>query len=425
MISFPIIDYAQHPAFKEYGIKHEDISVWLEKNFKEIDGEIEEFYGKKDFSMDTISTFVKEKFTKKEKEITLHLNQYYDAPDFVKETLSEAVFKTFNKLNQEVIFNSFREFDKETSKVSHAGSNVFEDLDKEGISVSNIPIKEIKKIRTYLTPYITKLQERRQQNPYSRCAFALPLRSLPWNIIMKYFKKSGFLDGGAKYYGYSITPMGFGLELSHEDQTWWKNCYEDVNIPTSKTVYMHNDYDFDYIKAMVYLDEVDVEKGAFSYVKGSHQWKRDHSLTYMNKEVESLLLRHPKFKSKSHYYRRTMKTPFGREIFASLPKVLQRPSHFGDDILDNTQLSKQLLEREFWATSDKGNFVLFTGGNGIHRGGNVHKGERIAIQITISKTPILSKKIRKVARDIIGKSLSTLIGEKKLMRLFDKTGHTF
>jgi len=42
-----------------------------------------------------------------------------------------------------------------------------------------------------------------------------------------------------------------------------------------------------------------------------------------------------------------------------LPRALQGSSHFGDDVIDGTQLSKDLLENEVLMTKDVGNCIVF------------------------------------------------------------------
>ncbi|MBL7729399.1 MAG: hypothetical protein JNM68_17015, partial [Dinghuibacter sp.] len=218
---------------------------------------------------------------------------------------------------------------------------------------------------------------------------------------------------------------GCGLEYSTDKQTWWRDAYADAGLPTSRCVYMHNDYDYDYVKSLVYLSEVSATTGPFSYVPESHHWTRPLSLSFYIKELEIALSRKMRALAPKDdpYYRPAMKYEAGRKLFISFPSIFRQLSHFGDDVLDGTPLSDELMSKEFQVTSDKGNFVFFTGGSGIHRGGNVYKGERWALQITLTREPGLKKKISSFSRRTTGAMLAAILGEEKMLQI-QKKYHT-
>ena len=67
----------------------------------------------------------------------------------------------------------------------------------------------------------------------------------------------------------------------------------------------------------------------------------------------------------------------------ALPAALRGTTHFGDDILDTSTLSSLLLNDEVVFAGPAGTFLVFDGATGIHRGGQVTRGERWAVQIAM------------------------------------------
>ena len=72
---------------------------------------------------------------------------------------------------------------------------------------------------------------------------------------------------------------------------------------------------------------------------------------------------------------------FQGEQFSDYQKT--RVTEIGRLIENNTSTSKFLDENLFTFTSDSGNTLLFDPGAGIHTGGIVKKGERIALMVVI------------------------------------------
>ena len=91
-----------------------------------------------------------------------------------------------------------------------------------------------------------------------------------------------------------------------------------------------------------------------------------------------------------------------------LPPLLRGTTHFGDDILDDTDLSRKLLSQEVVFKGPTGTCVLFDGSRGIHRGSLVTTGGRWAVQIglrvqretslpRVRKRGALRKQLRKLS----------------------------
>lgn len=426
MSAFPVIDYAQHPAFSGLPQYPDDLSATLLARFNEAGNRVMEFDASpqhrdeaeiRRFYEQTIAPFVTE-------HIASLITGSYSGPEESRELMTIALGSFVSKMTDQSLYQNI----KKQTPVQPGSVNarkVYDELVESGITCSAIPAGEIEKFNRDITAYKNELKQRAEETPQVRNALSLPRRSGFWRIIEHYMEQSGFKQGAAAFYGGNLVVTGCGLEYSSDKQTWWRNCYADAGLPTSKCVYMHNDYDYDYVKSLVYLSEVNEQSGPFSYVPESHHWTRPLSLSFYIKELEIALSRKMRAiaPKEDPYYRPAMKYETGRKLFISFPSIFRQLSHFGDDVLDGTPLSDELMAKEFRVTSDKGNFVFFTGGSGIHRGGNVYKGERWALQITLTREPGLKKKISSFSRRTTGAMLAAILGEEKMLQI-QKKYHT-
>ena len=146
---------------------------------------------------------------------------------------------------------------------------------------------------------------------------------------------------------------------------------------------MHFDADRDVLKAMLYLTDVGSENGPFSFIPGSHQWARSSLVCAIHKgfdQAQWQVFQWPDNRQ-SYYYRPRFKLREQRPDTLALPPRLRGSTHFGDDILDGSPLSQELLRREHVFTAPSGTITLFDGSQGVHRGGLVRDGARWVIQI--------------------------------------------
>ena len=74
-------------------------------------------------------------------------------------------------------------------------------------------------------------------------------------------------------------------------------------------------------------------------------------------------------------------TPDARRSVFRLPKQLRVSYNFGRLLLDNTDLSKKILQEHIVYTTDKANCVAFDPGAGIHRGAFCKSKNRVALQV--------------------------------------------
>jgi ectoine hydroxylase-related dioxygenase (phytanoyl-CoA dioxygenase family) len=423
MREFPRIDYTQHPAFRDLAQYPDELSAVLHTHFEETGLLVKEFDAQKEhldeavirnFYSNTISPYVSGK-------IAPLIEEGYQGPAECKEMMLLSLGSFVSKMVDQSLYQNIKK-GYQGKPATTASKKVYDELVENGITLSSIPAEAIEKFNREITPYKKELLEKGATQPHDRIAMGLPRRSAYWRIIEQYMETSGFKQGASAFYGGELVVTGCGLEYSNDQQTWWRDCYADKGLPVNRCVYMHNDYDYDYVKSLVYLTDVTTQTGPFCYIPESHHWTRPLSLSFYLKELEIALSRKIRstIKGKDAYYRPAMKYEAGRKLFIAFPKIFHQLSHFGDDIEDGTALGNELLSKELQVTSEKGNFVFFTGGSGIHRGGTVYKGERWALQITLTREPGLKKKITSFSRRTTGALLAVILGEEKMLQIQKK-----
>jgi hypothetical protein len=228
--------------------------------------------------------------------------------------------------------------------------------------------------------------QKNKDNPGRRTALSLHPLSSASKLIRKKLASSGALNVASNYLGCELEWMYCSLELSKCTQNWYRECYIDVGVKTVRTAYMHLDADTEMIKGMLYLNDVDQKNGAFRFVKGSHTWPRSSFLmvlykSYDMEEANFFEMESDRLDYKLGYYRPRFKLPEWRNAFLALPPILRGTTHFGDDLIDNSNSSNELLAQETVFAGPSGTFLLFDGAKGIHRGGLVEEGERWVVQI--------------------------------------------
>lgn len=227
------------------------------------------------------------------------------------------------------------------------------------------------------------LQLRKKQVPERHCVLSIHPYSPAGRAVRNMARKSGFLDFVSAYTG---KPMEFyyaSLDHAHSAQNWFQDCYADAGLKTSKTAYMHTDADFDIIKTMLYVQDVSERDGPFAFIPGSHRWKRSPLALAVQKGFDEIS---PQIfagnTENGSYYRARFKLADSRLDLLAMPEQLRGSTHFGDDLLDGSELSDALLEAEETFIAPAGTMVIFDGSRGIHRGGLIKPGgNRWAVQL--------------------------------------------
>lgn len=232
------------------------------------------------------------------------------------------------------------------------------------------------------------LRKRAGMYPGRHCAMPLDPCSPAVDSIRAGLEAGGVLALASAYMGCEMAWLYAALDFSHPGQTWYKGCYADAGVSTAKTVYMHFDADTDIIKAMLYLSDVEPTNGPFRFVRGSHSWSRSPFVFALHKafdveQTKCFEMEADGLDYKLGYYRPRFHLVDHRRDVLALPTSFRGTTHFGDDILDGSELSRELLAEEESFLGKAGTMVLFDGSAGIHRGSQVESGERWAVQIAM------------------------------------------
>jgi hypothetical protein len=172
---------------------------------------------------------------------------------------------------------------------------------------------------------------------------------------------------------------------------------------------------------MLYLVHVDPEDGPFGYVRGSHTWHRSPFISALQNGFDATStdifeIERDQLDYKLGYYRPRFKLAEQRQNMLLLPPMLRGSTHFGDDILDGTDVSNELLSREVVFKGEAGMCVLFDGSRGVHRGSLARTGRRWAVQIGL--------RVWRENPSPSGRKLGVLRGQlRKLRPLRDRVQH--
>jgi hypothetical protein len=220
------------------------------------------------------------------------------------------------------------------------------------------------------------------------------------------FRKNGVLTSLTVLQRGHVQVVGAALELSVPESTWWKLPADANDWPA--TLYAHVDRSVEAPKSIVYLTDVTAENGPTTCYPGIYE-NLDISgvqdlvgrcLETVGSSTQSLL----------HEYYKLQGQPLLNERFRShfmkLPKSVRFNSHFGWDVMKNSELEDMMMSRQREVLGPAGTALVFDGSRLLHRGGQIESGERIVLQVVFERTSIF-KKFSRVVRSVVNKLKST------------------
>jgi hypothetical protein len=400
---YPDIDYRVHPAFRNLGVSPRNDDEIVDRMIIDIDYSLQELHT----TWLENARVLHQAFMKGPAQKINALAAYLDGTvpnDRARSLLARAFVHVGEELLDEArIKNDRHTFNR---AFSAQASRVATDLRRDGVHICRLPSQDKRRIRKLCAPLIARLRAAADRDPKGRVAESIPRYSDVGVILDRFFREHSVLEGLSAYFNSNVTFTGFGLEYSHNRQNWWQDCYSDVGLPISKTVYMHYDQGCRNPKAIVALSDVTEENGPTGYVKGSNTQPRSNFVHFMIKSIDHRF--HDDYEPGNQiYFRPRYQGHDYRREFLLLPAALQACSHFGEDILDETDLSASLLKNEVKLTHDVGDCIVFDGDYGIHRGALVRAGERLAFQVIFAVQADLprSQAIYNRSRAIAGRVL--------------------
>lgn len=219
-------------------------------------------------------------------------------------------------------------------------------------------------------------------------------------ILNREYGKLGALDAISAYMGRPMTVSGVALELSVPQATWWANHLEGLARPPT-TLYAHVDESVVHPKSIVYLTAVDAARGPTSCYPHAFDELGLDPLALLVGRVIGQVGAAADSPLREHYskpYHQAMSSDAFRRHFMRLPPALRFYSHLGWDVLPDSDLEAALTRRETVMLGPAGTFILFDGGNLLHRGGLMEQGERIALQVIFSDSSPWARVVRRLRR---------------------------
>ncbi len=253
-------------------------------------------------------------------------------------------------------------------------------LHEQGYLEFHMPKRWLEPLQEFLRPDIEAL--RRQMPTCEGKLLSSEPGELQQVILKDYCIQAGVFDALSAMYGVEFSRVGYALHISHPGDKWYE-VYSDIGLPVAKTCQMHYDLGYEVPKAMVYMNDVAEANGPFSLYPNSHTWEDLGFWLSLRKQWTGALGAYAKSKNLPYFGQNS--SPFRhkavRKAFGSIPTEIRSVGHIGDHILDDTELSRNLLAGEKQITGEAGTLAIFTGGHTIHRGGIARQGERWALQV--------------------------------------------
>ena len=262
---------------------------------------------------------------------------------------------------------------------------ILEALQKKNCSVIQLSSNSVSEILQLSQSHLKVFDDKRKNLKNSREDLSinsgLTIRKI-CKILNREFKKEGVLDAMSSYIGFPVKVGGCSLELSVSEATWHDVTYYKGS--NAKTKYFHHDESTIDPKAIIYLSDVDENKGPVSYLD---ETGIDLKITGIQHLIGKAILMVGRYSTSKlyDYYNIQGKRPFENEKlrshFSKLPNQMKHNSHFGWDIVIDSEDEKLLLSHEEKVIGPKGTCFLFDGSRLLHRGGIVKNNERISLQI--------------------------------------------
>lgn len=221
-------------------------------------------------------------------------------------------------------------------------------------------------------------------------------------ILNQEFDNQNILKKVSNYMKKEYHVTGVAIELSLPNTKWWNNIQSDGDGP--KTLYAHVDESDLYPKSICYLSNVDDNNGPTSLYPNIYKKMNLNFLQTIVGKVINNIGKSKNSKLNKFYnrkYHQSMSCENFRKHFVKLPENMQFNSHFGWDVVPGSELENNFVENEVVLKGKSGTFVIFDGGNILHRGGLINSGERIVLQIVFGpKISIFLKVLNKIKQII-------------------------
>ncbi len=375
---FPTIDYRSHPAYAPYQGEVRYDEEFIAGRVGAIDSVSKAFYDA-DHPSGQDAADALAQIRRAMEEILLHAGRQ-NIPIVAEEWLRVCVRWTLADFNYEFMRRVFSAREYRAKSLSESRARQLFELQTQGMYVTELPQDIYGEIRRLGTLHLQELKSRAVADPSDRSVVNVRFNSPLWKAIKHGVKEAGVLDVLSEFKGNQMTMLGAGLEYSFDGQSWYQNMYSDVGLPASPFQYLHYDEGDCLPKSMIYVTPVDEQTGPTRAIPGSNCWEASECTIRMHRALDRIVGdRYGQLGRGA--YRIVARHADLRRIFMELPAALRGSSHFGDDILPDTDLAAQLEKLEVPYLSAGGQTLVFDGPRLLHRGSLVRSGERLSLQV--------------------------------------------
>ena len=176
-------------------------------------------------------------------------------------------------------------------------------------------------------------------------------------------ERSGALEVAEAYFGGHKASLARTVyRINVAGQPFYNNLFSDTSIQLPQTTGFHIDANGrPAINGTLYLSDVAEGQGAFENVTGSNHWAFELEDRAIRKTFDDRIIRSDT-----------------ERFLMSLPRWFRRRANFGHDLVEGSEEARQVLDNRHSFIGEAGSLILFDP-DAVHRGGDVRKGERIAI----------------------------------------------
>jgi len=341
--------------------RNEVEKIWQEiKNSSDIDRISKGLLGIRDIIEKAMDSYPGMEATKKS-----------SSTNFNGRVTSNVIMNAISNIKQEL---SMRNLPEKNIVIRKENNNVFKSFLQYGVVQFNINPKLFKRLKSHLKTTIRELVDSKRDKMivYNRGYIMERTRNIDatgMGIIKEILDDLGIQEMAEKYYNCKWSPSTARLHVSKSDDQHCLQTLNDLikdNPPKHKNLHIDPKLD---MKCIIYLNNVGVDDGPFSYIRGSHLWNSDNII---KRNI-----------AKANNVYNINNTPEKRKQFLCLPREAQVSSNFGNYIPDTSEKAEFIKDNLNPLLSENGNLVFFDP-EGIHLGGNTkNNGMRVAIQVVM------------------------------------------
>lgn len=397
-VSYPTVDYDSHPAF-DFDVDASQVE--RSDAFIDVVARLDALFEPIRHSDTPLSLRQVERQT--QATLDRYLNEARDlvhAGQSPRETeaLDIGLASAAGELTAEAAFRSQQPV---PHRVAQYDTKVARALDEVGAFEYHLDPDRKQRLHEALEPLKQTVGNRPPGTRFYKDLAIVPRGGHEAELLLDLLNEAGIPDGFAEFFGRPAVLQYWTLIRSSPTEVWWQDAYSDVGVPTSPTTYFHIDSGYDGPKVMIYLTEVTEDHGPFEYLPGSHRWERSVSLELLTKEIERAH-KSAWVNEDTSYYRPYMQLEEFRRTLMNLPTPVRHQSHFGDDVLEGSEVHKFIDRTKRTVYSDLADCVAFDGNRVTHRGALAEGATRWALQVGFEPAPTRAQSLVRRSRAAAG-----------------------